>query len=940
MKPIVALLAISVLCGTLTVRGASGKITGVIKDKKTGEALIGANVRLENTRLGAVTDLDGRYVILNVPASDYTIIASMVGYRQYRTTGVRVNIDLTTTIDIEMSEEAIETSEVVVIAERPLVQKDLTAKTAIVSGKDISAMPVSEVSSVLTLQAGFVAGSLRGGRSGEVAYWIDGVPVTDAFNGTQVVEINKSLIQELQLVSGAFNAEYGQAMSGIVNIATKEGGIKYTGGVGIYGGDYLSFNKELFPGNQFNPTNIRNIEANLSGPIFGDDLTFFANARYIYFNGYLKAFNRFNPSNISYTDSLGVFHLFRDQSGKGDSSTVPMNWSERYYAQGKLTWRIASLMKLSANYIFDYTKAKPFNRSYFYNPEGMGNNYNQSHTVIFQFSHSVTPSTFYTIGGSYFLKDFKYYLYDLQYADSISPTGQFMGQYEVVNPNGPRYVHPLLFISNDSYSFLTGGTDLSKFHRSTQTALIKADVTSQIDGMNLLKAGIEFRTHMMEYENIQLQPIQSQTDLNVATGDPYIRTRILDISSNSHDYYKRKPREFSAYIQDKMEFKNIIVNIGVRYDYFQPDGQILSDPSDPSIYNPIKPQNRFHDQNRNGNQDPGETEVTLAERESYWFKSASPKSAVSPRLGVSFPITDRGIVHFSYGHFFQIPRFERLYENPRFKIGLGTGNQGIIGNADLQPEQTISGELGVQQQLTDDISVDVTTYLRDIRNLTSTRGDEIIIFGGASKYSRYTNADFGFVKGIVLTLEKRFSNGFNSTVDYTYQVARGSASDPQESRNALTSGALPEVQLLPLGWDQRHTLNVVLSYSTASWGLNMIASYGSGTPYTPRSSTDISTILTNSQLKQSFFNVDLRGYYEVQLASMKMVFFTRINNLFDIRNEYGVFDDTGRAGFTSDESRARLTNPKEYINTLTEWFRIPTFYSEPRRVELGMNLEF
>ncbi len=940
----------------LLAAGTTGKITGIVKDKKTGEPLIGANVKLEGTTLGNATDIDGRYIILNVPPGQYSLTASMVGYGPVKVTDVTVQIDLTTTIDIEMNETVINTQEVVVVAERPLVQKDLTAKTAIVSGKDIAAMPVTEVDAVLSLQAGYVAGSLRGGRQGEVAYWIDGVPVTDAYNGSEVVEVNKSLVQELQLVSGAFNAEYGQAMSGIVNIATKEGGSKFAGGLGVYFGDYLispsgrggaepwksapNTPTTLFPGPAFNPTNIRDFEGNVSGPILGENLTFFANARYIHFNGDLYGYDRFNPDNISYTDSLQHFHLYRDSSGLGDSSVVPMNWSARTYLQGKLTWHLNPTMKMSVNYIFDYNNAKAYSRSYFYNPDGIGNNYSTSQTAIMQFSHTLSSTTFYTIGASVFTKNYQYYLYDLAYQDSVNAAGQYVGAYEVWNPTGPHYVHPKLFLTTDSYSFLTGGTDMSRYDRTTTTGLLKVDLTSQVNSTNLVKLGVEYRRHRLDVDSYTLQPIPEQTDINVATDNPYVRTYIPDISSNYHDRFRREPVEFAAYIQDKLEFKDMIVNVGVRFDYFQPNGQVLRDPSDPSIYNPIKVENRFHDLNGNGTQDPGESNVTLAERMAYWYLPASAKYAVSPRLGVSFPITDRGIVHFSYGHFFQVPRFEYLYMNPAFKIGLGTGNQGVVGNADLKPEQTISGEIGVQQQVSDDISMDVTAYLRDIRNLSGTRGEEIAVFGGSATYSRLTNSDFGFVKGIVLSVDKRFAEGFSTSLYYTYQIAKGSASDPQEARNAIAAGTLPEVQLNPLAWDQRHTLNLTVNYATASWGASSIVSYGSGTPYTPRSSTDISSILTNSQLKPSTFNIDVRAFYQFRLFATNLVVFARVFNLLDTRNEVNVFNDTGRAGFTTDEQTALASNPAQRVNPIVQWFNIPTNYSEPRRAEFGLNLEF
>ena len=788
---------------------------------------------------------------------------------------------------------------------------------------------------MLSLQAGFVSGSLRGGRSGEVAYWIDGVPITDAYDGGQVVEVNKSFVQELQLVSGAFNAEYGQAMSGIVNISTKEGGPKFTGGAGFYLGQYASSpgqtydsldhqTSELFPGlNKFNPSAIHNYEFNLSGPVLGDALTFFANARYIYFGGWLNGINRFNPNNVAYTDSTGAYRLFRDPSGKGDSSLVSMNSSERTYGQGKLTWRISPVLKVTGNFIYDYTKSRPYSgsnegdRSYFYDPNGLGNDYNSSNTFIFQLTHTLSQSTFYTIDGSVFEKLFQHYLYQ--------------------DPHDPRYVNPLID-ATQPYSFMTGGTDMNHQEHRTNTILAKIDLTTQVDETNLVKVGVEGRSHKLLYDNYNLLPIQSESNFNFATDNPYISTEIPDISSNSHDYYEHHPIELSSYLQDKMEFKNLIVNIGIRFDYFDPDGKVLVDPTDPSIYDPIKPGNRFFDYNGNGIQDPGEPDKTVADRMTYWYRRVSPKSQISPRLGFSFPITARGIVHFSYGHFFQTPRFERLYENPEFKIPPGTIP--VVGNADLAPEQTINGELGVQQQLSDDVSIDVTTYLRDIRNLTGTRGSIIDVFGGSEQYVQYVNSDFGFVKGIVLTLTKSFSGGFNATVDYTFQIAKGTASDPQAAKNALAGGQQPEVQLTPLDWDQRHTLNTTVAYTAKSWGVSAIGQFGSGTPYTPRASIDISSLLTDSQTKPEFFNLDVRSFYQFKIDMLTFVAFLRVFNILNIRNETSVFDDTGRAGFTTDEQVAINSNARQVVNTLDQYYAYPTHYSEPRRIEFGMNLEF
>jgi outer membrane receptor for ferrienterochelin and colicin len=940
MRQFYSWIIIVLLCSSSAWAGNTGKIAGTIKDSQSGEALVGASVLIQGTTMGAASNVDGYYVILNVPPGQYTLVASAVGYNKKTIADVSVSIDLTTSIDVTLTSTVIAVGEeVVVTAQRPLVQKDLTASTAIISSREISALPVTEVSQVLNLQAGYVAGHVRGGRSGEVAYWIDGVPVTDAYDGSQVVEVNKNLIEEAQLVSGAFNAEYGQAMSGIINIATKEGGSKYTGQLSLYGGDYLVGDKTLFPGNDsFDPTHIRNIEGNLSGPVVGTDLTFFANGRYIYFGGWLNGFNRFNPSNISYFDSTGTFHLSRDPGGLGDSSVVPMNSSERWYGQGKLTWHVTSTLKVTGNYIYDYTLSRPYGqlntgvRSYFYDPNGLGYDHNRSNTFIVQISHVLSSSAFYTLGLSYFDKKYQYYLYQ--------------------DLHDPRYVHPLLSTTPNGYSFQTGGTDLRHTSRSTKTSLAKLDFSDQVSEAHLMKTGIEFRQNTMYYENIQLQPIDAQTAFSPTTSDPYIQTQVLPISSLSHDLYYHSPKEFSAYIQDKMEYKDLIVNIGIRFDYFEPDALTLNDahpdPSDPlyytytvddpNIYNPIKPANIFWDYNGNGVQDPGEPDKTVADRMAYWYRKATAKWALSPRIGFSFPITARGVVHFSYGHFFQIPHFELMYQNPQFKIDPSTTS--VIGNADLKPEQTINGELGIQQQLTDDISADLTAYMRDIRNLTGTRASIVRVFGGALQYARLTNSDFGLVKGIALSVTKRFSGGFNATLDYTYSVAKGTASDPNQAVNAVKGGQQPEVQLTSLNWDQRQTLNGTFAYNAGHWGASLIGQYGSGTPYTPRATEDVTSLLTNSQTKPSFFNVDMQAFYEIPVNPLRIVVFLRVFNLFDIRNEVDVFDDSGRAGFTIDEETARNSRVQEYVNTLDQWFSIPTHYSEPRRIEFGMNLEF
>ncbi len=925
--------------------GTTGKLAGKVTDKASKEGLPGVNIFLVGTTLGAVTDPDGEFILINVPPGTYTVRASFIGYGEAITSNVRVSIDVTTPLNFELSETVLQTGEtVVVVAQRDLIQRDLTATTAIVNDQSIQSLPVTEISEVINLQAGVVEKNglhIRGGRAGEVAYWIDGVPVTDSYDGSTVVDVNKNLVQELQVISGAFNAEYGQALSGVVNIATKEGADRFGGSVTSYFGDYVSthdnFSWGPYPApfaniaapsvplfrdiKNFSPTAIRNFEGSLFGPLVKEKLFFNVSGRYIYFDGWLRGQRRYNPSNIGYTDSTGRFVESRDASGLGSDEFVPMNWNRKTYGQAKLIYNLHSTMKLANTTIWDDVEYQDFDRFYVYNPDGNLNKFRQGFTDILKLTHTLSNRTFYDLALSY--------------------TEKLFQQYTYADQHDPRYVHPQLSTSQ-LFSFGTGGVSLQHFNRRTSTALAKLDLTSQVNNQHQFKAGVEMRRYRLFFEDINLQPVREQADFNPARSSPFIQTRVPGLDEDGHNRFTHRPMEISGYAQDKIELKDFIVNIGLRVDYFEPDGRVLTDPTDPNIYRPIKVENRFKDLNGDGVQQANEPEVTLDERRSRWYKDATSKLQVSPRLGVSFPVTAGGVFHFSFGQFFQIPKFERLYENSDFKIGGGTGNQGLIGNADLKPEQTTNGEIGLKQQLTDDSSLEVTAYFRDIRDLTSTRADAITVFGGASEYNKYVNADFGFVRGVILSYGRRFTGGFSANADYTYQIAKATNSDPNAARNAVTSGQLPEVQLTSVDWDQTHTLNISAAYSAKSWGGGLIVQASSGQPYTPRRVEDISTLATNTEIKPSNLNVDLRLYKDFALTkNLKVSLFGRVLNLFDRLNQVNVFDDTGKADYTTDRDRTiRTIGPATPVNSVDEWYTDPTRYSEPRRIEVGTTITF
>lgn len=910
--------------------GTTGKIAGRVTDQTSGEPLPFVNVIITGTSLGAATDMDGYYSIINVPPGTYEVKASAIGYSSKVYTEVKVNIDLTTNIDFTLADQSIDLGEdIIVTAERPMVRKDQTATTAVVGDDLINALPVTEIGDVLSLQAGVVVGSggdihVRGGRSGQIAYQIDGVPVTDAYDGGTVVDVNTSAVQEMQVISGAFNAEYGQALSGIVNLVTKDGGNQLSGSVSAYMGDYASGNTDLYWNiDDINPVSIYNVEASLSGPVINDKLFFFANGRFYNNNGYLYGRQEFLPTDFAIEDNSSVeTNYFITRSG--DSSYVSMNPSDRAFGQGKLTYRMFSGFNVSYNYMIEKRNFKFYDHGNKLTPDNNLDRYQNSYTNILSINHAVSNRSFYTLSLSYYFKDYHHYLFE-----------------DIYNSDGSTKYVDNRGRTTPSYSFNVGGTNTNRFERNSSTYVAKLDWSTQFTQEVNLQFGGEYKRHELFYHNINLVPMLNENNIEVT---PF-NVMVPGFSTQDNDMYLKKPSEGAAYAQAKFEAYSLIFNIGVRFDIFDPNSVILTDPSDPNINNPLKPQNRFYDENGNGVQDDNERSKTVEERAAYWYQDASIKTQLSPRIGLAFPISDAGVIHFSYGHFFQLPRYELLYTNPDFEIGDGSGNQGIIGNADLEPQKTVKGEIGIQQQLGSDIAVDFTVFFEDFRDLTGTQADEVQVYGKTATYSRYANSDFGFSRGFIFKFAQRLTQGMALNLDYTFSVTKGNASNPADARNAIAGGALPETFIAPLDWDQSHTLNLSLSYNVPNdYGFSVIANYFSGQPYTP--AVNKNTRVTqnafprNSDRKPSIFNLDIRAYKDIFIADQHFSLFLKVFNVLDLENATSVYTDSGDPYFTFSKYDAERINPVLYVNSLDDLYTNPGFFSEPRRVEIGVSYNF
>ena len=888
--------------------GNTGKIVGIVVDKNTGEPLIGVNIFLRGTSIGASSDVNGEFIILNIPPGKYDVECSYVGYQTIVLKQVRIMSDQTTTLDFKMAEQTMDLGEQIeVVAERPLVQKDLTSSKKITSEEEIKALPVETFAGIMLTQAGVTKGAngelhIRGGRSTEISYLVDGISVANPYSTNGLATgVATNAIQEMSVVSGAFNAEYGNAMSGVVNFTTKDGTSEFHPFISFYSGDYVSSHTDIFTNiDDINPLAIYVAEGTLSGPLSflglnGQENTFFLSARYSSSEGYLYGIrehlttdsSNFNPkkhviiekdedqitTRIIYTDEWYV-------ENKGDSAIVPMNPSNGLNLLGKLKFRLSPSLVLRLQSIYQNSWYKSYNHAYKYVPDGIYQNLSDSWSHSLNLTHTLSPSTFYQLRLGYNTRDYKRYVFEDYKDPRYAPSNKIKG-----SPGGT--------------TFLFGGQQNGHDYQYSQTYQAKLDFTSQVDKNNLVKFGFEGRLNVLDREYYSIG---------------YDRNVYQEPTKVYGGIYTRYPRQFSAYLQDKLEYKDVIINAGLRYDYFYSDAEYAVDELQPD----------------------GKRAM------------AQPKNMVAPRLGVSFPITAKGIIHLSYGHFYQMPPLASLYTNPDFI--LPASGTPLFGNANLDPEKTISYEIGLQQQFGNMFSLDVTGFYKDIRDLLAW---QTITFerldGDRQSYRVRRNQDYANVKGVTLSFQKRMTpdSPISATVDYTFQIAEGNDNNPAAFYYNSLSGQETIKKIIPLDWDQTHNLYGSVTV-TMMKGLNLslIGQLSSGYPYTPLLFNTNYDALPNQDRKPWQKNVDFKVSYRFAVGKAYMMFFLKVYNLFDTLNERYVFNDTGRASYTFRD-RA-INEPESFkkhygepgVHTYDEYNIRPQYYTAPRQVRIGVTFEF
>lgn len=807
--------------------GVTGKIAGTITDASTREPVVGANVVITGTLLGGAADAAGAYTILNVPPGVYTVRISAVGYETISMQRVTVAVDQTTPLSYGLRNATVQMTEVVVSATTPAIHKDITSSISVVSQEQIEQLPVASFTDVLALQAGVVgSGSdmhVRGGRSNEVAYLIDGTYVQDPLLGGLAATVGNDAIQEMSFLSGTFNAEYGNALSGVVNIITREGSDEFKGKVEVHTSE--------FGVRRFTALHENRVTGNIGGPIIPGLLRFFATA---------------------------------EENNRG--SYLPFGHDKQWNAFAKLTLIATPWMKWNISNRASGGDRQSYNHSYKYIPQMYSHSTTDNYQGVLNLTHTVASNFFYELKASYFNQGY--------FSGMDRDTSQYIPEgsreFFYTEENGVSY--------EDFYSL---STPVSFTRSRTASVDVRADAVWQWGQSNEIKFGGQFKKHWLRL--FRIDGVK----------------RPLPLQYIDH-YYTDKPYEAAAYVQDKIEFPFLIINVGLRFDYLNANVQFRNEPLDP------------------------QSVITVQSR-----------TQISPRIGIAHPISDRTKLHFSYGHFFQNPDYQFLFENKEYKV---TVREPLFGQPALDAQRTVAYEIGIAHQLSDRVLLNVTAYYKDVTGLLGTRYYPAYLEGRYTAYTLYINEDYANIKGFEISLDIRPDKYFSGGLTYTYSVAKGNASSEGENYGTTYKATL----LSPLDFDKTHVVNASgtlrMPAGTAptiagadvfgNMDLTIIARASSGYPYTP-SGRNIGFVGKNSLRLPGAYGIDLEFGKEIELArSTSLRVFVEALNITDRRNVLYVYADTGDPDFTLAQ------------NSSKEYMRDPSNYGPPMNVRIGAAIRF
>ncbi|NQT63664.1 MAG: TonB-dependent receptor [Candidatus Marinimicrobia bacterium] len=1048
-------LVIFIMAIQLVFAGTTGKVSGVVTDAVTGEPLPGVNVIIQGTNYGTATDLSGNFYILNVPPGIVSVDASFIGYARMTIQEVRVVVDMTTTTNIAMQVEALQGQSIVVVETRPLVDNKSTNERRTIRSEDIANLPVRDADEIVALQTGAVkVGNnlhIRGGRLEEVAYYVDGVYQVNDYSRVarpNAAEVSSQALEELSFQAGGFDAEYGSATAGLINMSTKTGGRKFTIAGEIAtdeflpsedGGKLLDKSDDGFLRTYSYGQNIYNLSIN--GPIL-PDLTFYLNAEYQY-NLDRRTTSGSHPD-AEYLGDLDTngYATYDEYEVSAKYGPLPNNSETKLLATGNILYAKRNLrIKLGGNIAQTRwnsygTTVASFDKAAFalesiplWESETQAGYIRGTWTINSKTLLDFQVSSFtdgYETGHEKLWDDFFYYglkEFPVDALDALAALDDDDRRQMLANEYAPiQYIidnrsafeevdgnlvyQPALGQNGTDPStigayadFSAPGTINSAFAKNKTGYWGMNSNLKMQRGVHELKIGGEFRQYLIRYYRLGAPERLASTFFNntprdqeafvtdLAAGDlalgdyteyqDYIDNYWFQAYKNAYSENMgysidgsslvntdlgddrdgaRRPTIGGVYVQDKVEMSDLIMNIGLRYDYIAGNNFQFRDPAKIILdqAGAIAEQVYMDEDGVYSSYEPTETiagvpvDVTGTEQ----LALRDPIHIISPRLGLAFPVTDRTVFHAQYGKYVQQPQLNRLFLSyTRFAANLSQGNYTTSGNPELEPVRTTSYEIGFQQAIGDAASLDMTVFYKQMTGYVQIRNvqDATPVI-----YARYINGDFGSIKGLSASFNLRRTGYVQAILNYTLQYAGGTGSTGAgQYKIAWQSGNYPSF-VSPLDFDQRHTGSLNVDFRTTSMdripeaGANLLFTFGSGRRYTPMAinsavfpgTSDTPVAALNSGVMPWFYQMDLKLDKNFTVGPLKLNTYIWIKNLLDRANVRDVEDGTGEANndgwLTTDYGKAWLADE----NNSEELYRMrmihPFNYENPRTFLLGV----
>ncbi|HYE58826.1 MAG TPA: TonB-dependent receptor [Rhodothermales bacterium] len=783
----------------------TGKIAGRVVDATTKEPLPGVNVVVEGTVLGAATGLEGEYVILNVAPGTYRVSAAMLGYRRLVKEGAAVSINRTTTLNFDLTSEDVEGSEVEVVANRPeALQRDVSFSTSYVRAEDIQAAPARNVEEVLSRQAGITRDDfglqIRGLSETDIAVYVDGMSYNDNRNDRPYTNINFDAISEIEILTGGFSAEYGNARGGVLNLTTKEDFDRYTGtvrfsyspaGLKHFGPNAFSADNWWDWGRfqSFAPTEDRNqdgkpdfmgwnaysadrnlnvynlspennkrlwdyqhrtdilrygdrpdysLQASVGGPLFP-----WTRHRRTSFNlGVYKSFDAYAyqlsvPGVENENVDLRLTHQFNPRMKLRVFGLYTRDLGAGYRINNQHDYIS------DPNFIIRYNLMNSGQANTLFAVENLSNNISwRSWTGGARWTHMLSPRTFYEVraqGTRRIYSAFQPADHPIDGSRSAYKEFFFLADRDGVVrgfPAFPRYY---------SYHYSTFTTDQNGYwlHR------IQHSRTFDKSWMNSGEVKMDLTSQVTNQHMVKVgigSTLDHIDEWRYAYGlaenglGGYQRAGEIDDTQ-----WNARILHGYAYGQDKMEFEGFVVNAGLRLDY----------------YKPLTP---AYDLSNDWTTD---SLLTVGARERFLAnmpkKVPALRAYLSPRLGIAHPITTDSKIYFNYGHFVDIPDPNTLYW-----IQLGTIERlEAIGNPDLKLPRSVLYEVGYEHVLNPSrhvaLRANVSAYMRDIRGDV----DEVdFSFSPSLAYATFRNSEYEETRGVELKLDYRLTRLFRGFVNF------------------------------------------------------------------------------------------------------------------------------------------------------------------------------